>query len=258
MWIKYFDYEYCIDRDELYLMAKMEDEVSFLLPVGVLPMENAIQELRIYCDAMGISCKLVVVPEDALPLLRPFISKIFNTPQWNDYLYEASQMMSYDGHNLKDKRNRARKFETSYKFSYELLMGTNLAEAQTFLTIFVNDYESGKDMLAIYENQETEYVLLHYSWMPFVGLVVRVDANIQGMIIGEIVNDTLFIHIEKSMKKYNGINEALFRAFVTRILIENDGIVYVNREEDMDDEGLRRSKLSYAPCRILKKYTVVL
>ena len=53
-----------------------------------------------------------------------------------------------------------------------------------------------------------------------------------------------------------GINESLFRTFVAERFSENPALRYVNREEDMGDEGLRRSKLSFNPIRILKKYTV--
>ena len=61
----------------------------------------------------------------------------------------------------------------------------------------------------------------------------------------------LFVHIEKCLRAYSGIGETINHDFVSEFV--GDGVKYVNREEDMGDEGLRKAKLSYFPT-VRKKY----
>jgi hypothetical protein len=81
-----------------------------------------------------------------------------------------------------------------------------------------------------------------------------VDGKIVGMSIGECLNDTLFIHIEKCLREYEGSYPMLVRSFAREYVTDN--IKYINREEDDGDIGLRTSKQSYHPVALLKKYTV--
>ena len=55
--------------------------------------------------------------------------------------------------------------------------------------------------------------------------------------------------------QYKGIYQA-----VNQMFLEHSGSKFkmVNREQDLDDEGLRKAKLSYNPLDFLKKYRIVL
>jgi hypothetical protein len=83
---------------------------------------------------------------------------------------------------------------------------------------------------------------------------IKVDGNIAGYTVGEQTypgSDTLCIHIEKGLYCITGVYPMLFSSFVKSL---SDKFLYVNREDDLDDEGLRYSKLSYNPCAFVEKY----
>jgi hypothetical protein len=66
-----------------------------------------------------------------------------------------------------------------------------------------------------------------------------------------MLNDnTLVIHIEKAHAEYEGAYQAINNLFLKNCCIE---ATYVNREQDLGIEGLRRAKESYKPIRLIKK-----
>ena len=67
--------------------------------------------------------------------------------------------------------------------------------------------------------------------------------------------DTLVIHFEKGDHDFKGVYQA-----INQIFLENAGrgFTMVNREQDLDSEGLRKAKLSYNPVGFLKKFDVEL
>jgi hypothetical protein len=90
----------------------------------------------------------------------------------------------------------------------------------------------------------------------YLAVGIAVDDKIVAMSIGEIVNDTLYCHIEKANRDYPGSYQMIVKEYASHTVTE--GVKYINREEDVGDEGLRTSKLSYHPVDILNKYCVVI
>jgi hypothetical protein len=81
-----------------------------------------------------------------------------------------------------------------------------------------------------------------------------VDDKVVSISVGEIVYDTLFIHIEKADTDYHGAYQMIVNEYAKNI--STPETKYINREEDVGREGLRISKMSYHPLRLLEKYTV--
>ena len=78
-----------------------------------------------------------------------------------------------------------------------------------------------------------------------------VDGNVVAATVGENQNGTVLIHIEKADTSYEGSYAAINQMFIER---EWEGYTYVNREEDMGIEGIRKAKLSYYPDLMVKKF----
>ncbi len=58
---------------------------------------------------------------------------------------------------------------------------------------------------------------------------------------------------EKGGPEYKGVYQANNQMFLEH---SGKGLVKVNREQDLNDEGLRKAKLSYHPVDFIKKYDV--
>ena len=87
-----------------------------------------------------------------------------------------------------------------------------------------------------------------------VGGMLLVEGDIAGFSLGEVVGDTLFTHIEKADRDYDGCYQMLVAQFAQMYAV--DGVEFINREDDTGDPGLRTSKLSYHPVALLEKFSV--
>ena len=100
----------------------------------------------------------------------------------------------------------------------------------------------------------TELFLDNFETLALVGLCVRVDGAVKGYTVGERAypgSGAVVVHVEKADYDVEGIYPSLAAMF----LRSQPGFDLVNREDDLGDEGLRRSKLSYKPDFLLEKFT---
>ena len=122
---------------------------------------------------------------------------------------------------------------------------------------FLDRYAAGRDKAAASFHEDlrkTHEVLDNYQLYDMLGGMLLVDGNIVGFSLGEIVGDTLFTHIEKADRDYQGCYQMVVAQFAQQFA--HEGVHFINREDDAGDPGLRTSKLSYHPVALLEKYTV--
>lgn len=87
-------------------------------------------------------------------------------------------------------------------------------------------------------------------------MIIFAEGKACAFTIGDVKGDTLFIHIEKALREYNGSYEIINQQFAKAMCDKYPEIKYVNREDDAGDIGLRMAKESYHPLEILRKYNV--
>ncbi len=262
MWVGFFGYEYAIYQDTLFIKGGDEGDlqkVAFAVPVGALPLCESVELLRSYASAQGIPCILSAVPESAAQEIAQLYGvDVTELPDWGDYLYSANDLATLSGKQFQKKRNRVNKFKGAYpQYQYEFITPQNLFEVISFFEQYSR--ENKKDSaLFVYEEEMVAQVLREYMALPFEGGVLRVDEVIVAFSIGEVVDDTLIVHIEKGDKEIAGVYEAINQLYVASMVGRYPNVKYVNREDDAGDPGLRKAKLSYNPLTILKKYNIAL
>ena len=86
------------------------------------------------------------------------------------------------------------------------------------------------------------------------GGLLRVEGRVVAYTMGRpLSSDTFIVHIEKAFAEVAGAYPMINQQFVTHCC---EGFRYINREDDVGDEGLRRAKTSYKPDILLEKYLV--
>ena len=262
MWVDYFGYEYAICHDTLFIRGGEEEHLqntAFAVPVGALDLKESIPLLGAYCRQHGQALILSAVPEPAAQTIAGLYGcPVTELPDWGDYLYRASDLATLVGHRFNKKRNRVNKFKSTYPdFQYEPVTAQNLPELKAFFDRYMQAYHKDSELFA-YEESKVAQVLREYDRLPFEGGLLRVGGEIAAFSVGEVVNDTLIVHIEKARKDIVGAYEAINYFYSAQMAETHPEVQYINREDDAGDPGLREAKLSYNPETILKKYNIPL
>ncbi len=261
MWIDYFNYQYCISADTLFIKGVAEDnrhEMAFSLPIGSMPLEQSVSLLKAYCDSMAVPLVFSAITEERIADFKALSPKaVTELEHWGDYVYKAESLATFKGKALKQKRNHVNRFMAQFPQTEAQPVTPDLLPAvhRCFERVCA---EPAGSAMAEYERRQVWNVLRHLDCYPFESLCLVLDGEVLGFTIGEVQGRVMLDHIEKSLhSQYSGVNEVLCREFAAAILRKYPEVEYINREDDAGDAGLRQSKLSYCPELILKKYDVM-
>lgn len=172
-----------------------------------------------------------------------------------DYLYNIDELIALSGRTLHKKKNHLNRFLKLYPdFSYERVDSANTMEVLEAYKAWFEEGEKSdglcNEMLGI------EASLNNFSALDMKGAIIRIDGKIAAFSLAEQINDdSVVIHIEKGNTFYEGIFQAINQQF-----LKNDfaHLRFVNREEDLGIEGLRKAKMSYKPLRFIEKSNAIL
>jgi len=259
MWRDFYDTNFAVYNGMIFYKVKFSDHISFTIPMGESSVTEAMGILREYCEANNLPMWFCTVPEQHVSILvDQFNGEVPCPPNrdWADYLYNAEDLAEMAGRKYSGQRNHINKFKKLYPdYSYHRITPDNNSRVLDFLI----DYEKNHGKEASLAQEELHRTLELMQYVDKFGLpggFIEVDGAIVSIAIGEIVNDTLFCHIEKANRDYQGAYQMIVKEFSSDMM-NSFGIKYINREEDVGDEGLRISKLSYHPAQLLDKYCVL-
>jgi len=255
MWRDYFNIEYLIKDESLFFKLDLAERKNmFTFPIGIDFRKN-IEFLKKYSTLNNLPLIFSIISEKELSILKENyeIVDIKNERAWEDYFYLSEDLIELKGRKFNTQRNHINKFIRTYP-EYQLveINKDNINLAIDFLINFYKEYEKTSP-ISIEEKNITFELFDNYFKYNMLGGMLKVDDKIIGISVGEIINDTLFIHTEKADRNYLGVYQMLNNEFAKHY---GENTTYINREEDVGDEGLRRAKLMYNPVELLKKYIV--
>lgn len=175
----------------------------------------------------------------------------------SDYIYSAEDLRSLTGRKYQPKRNHLNRFTNSYDYRYEPLSPHHFADCLQLEAAWRTARTSETDSEAMrHEQRALREAFDHWEALDLRGGVIYVGEQLAAFTYGSQINyDTFDCHIEKADTRYEGIFAAINKLFADHLPAT---FTYINREEDMGLEGLRRSKLSYYPTLLWPKTTALL
>jgi hypothetical protein len=172
----------------------------------------------------------------------------------SDYIYLREDLATLKGKKYQPKRNHINKFKKEYTYQYASIASGNIQDCLLLEAEWqkANDQKQGED--ASDENQAVQYALDHFEELGLTGGILYANGKVAAFTYGMPINqDTFGVHVEKADVTVNGAYPMINYEFANRI---PEQYIYINREEDLGIEGLRKAKCSYYPKILLDKYVV--
>lgn len=237
---------------------------SYHYPIGRGDKDAAIGEIIADAAGRGIPCRLSgMTPEEARHLeeLYPCRFEIKPTRDFYDYVYSTLDLAELKGKRYHGKMGHYRKFcEKHTGFVTELITEENVSLVREML----DSWYAEKEVSDAYFSFDTEKLALKRAFeardkLGLTGFAIKHGGKVLAFAMASRMSpDTFDIHFEKAVSTADGAYAAINREFAQYIKANHPDAVYLNREDDMGIEGLRRAKESYKPHHMVEKYTGVL
>jgi hypothetical protein len=256
-WAEAYGLEWAWDQDLVWIRQTLP-QPALWAPVGA--WQN-VDWRRVLAEVQPPGGRLIRVPEPLVEIWKTATAGRMAASEarghW-DYLYDVKEMIALPGNRYHKKKNLVRQFQRNYDAAYAPLGPDTVAEALGLQSDWCTwrDCEAVDTLAA--ENAAIARVLNDWSALEgLCGGLLRVDGHLAAYTVAErLAADTLLIHFEKGDPEFKGVYQAINQAFLAHNV--DPAIRWVNREQDLDDEGLRRAKLSYNPEAFIKKFEVLL
>ena len=228
--------------------------VSF--PAGYGDFRELVSELKAFSNNLGAPLRFCSVTDSQLEMFNELYRGQFECEldrDGSDYIYNASDLINLSGKKYHSKRNHLARFkELDYEFSQ--IAENDIYGCIAFLTETYNNKSSEQDHSYIAEQYAINTFFTYFNELDLKGGLIKINGKTAAVTLGEeIGGDTFCVHIEKADTSHNGIYTGINNLFAAEFASD---CRYINREEDLGLEGLRKSKLSYKPAFLLNKYII--
>lgn len=169
-----------------------------------------------------------------------------------DYLYLRSSLAELPGNQYHKKKNRINYFSARHRYQVERYSERHVKGALALLEQWRRIKSDMGDGSLELEVEASAEALELADRIGLEGVVVLVDGSVRAFALGERLNDSTSVcHFEKAEPFLEGLYQLVDREFNLRCFTD---CTYVNREQDLGEPNLRKSKLSYHPVDFVKKF----
>ena len=247
--------------------AQVEDMLVFLhhipggetvcsYPCGKGDATKCLKALKKYFDSLG----KVIIITNANKAEAEFFLNVFpngtvtENRDFADYIYSTEALLNLSGKKLHAKRNHLNRFKNKYPdYVYREITPDDFSRCLDFAAGTMKADDFTEEISYDAEYRSLKCLFDNFCKLELKGGLIEIDGEIAAFTIGEQYTPIgALIHAEKADVAYDGIYAAINNEFVKHAWSSTE---FINREEDMGIEGLRKAKLSYRPCRFVEKYS---
>lgn len=250
-------YETKITRyKDFYISCSHKYGLQFTFPAGEGNYKEVILQMKNFAESTNSPLIINSVTNENLQLFEEFFNGEYTVSKDEssfDYIYDAEKLRTLSGKKYHNKRNHLSNFYKN-NWTYSDMSSSDFDDCIEFAVQSYNMNNSYDDESSVSEQFAINTFFNHFHELELRGGVIRIDGKLAGFTIGNKLNsDTFDIHIEKADTSFQGSYAAINNEFAKSATL---GYAYINREEDLGLEGLRKSKHSYYPAFLLEKNTI--
>ena len=243
----------------LVLFSQFSRRSVYPYPVGTGDKTPVLEALIRDAEERGIPCRITGLNQENMALVEekfPGQFRFHCDRDSYDYVYAIDDLADLKGRKYQKKRNHFNRFRDAYPhYTVEPLCGGNIDEVKA-LTDRWYAHKLAEDPQGDYhmERAAISKALKHYEALGMEGLVLRDGADVLAYTLGSPLSpDTFDIHFEKARPEAEGAYPVINCEFARYLREKYPHIQYLNREDDLGLEGLRKAKLSYYPHHLREK-----
>ena len=243
----------------LLIQAQFYRKIVYLYPVGEGDIKKVLDAIFHDAAVRGIPCCLAALTEAdcrQVEQLYPGAFQIYCDRDSYDYLYAIDDLADLKGRKFQKKRNHLNRFEQEHPDAKILPLDAQTLEDAHLLAQKWYEERTAIDPDGDYhlEKIALERAFAHYEELGMEGAVLMEQGQIMAFAMGSRLDrDTFDIHFEKALGASDGTYAAINRGFARHLREKYPELRWLNREDDMGIEGLRKAKLSYNPDHMVEK-----
>ena len=248
----------------LVFFSQFNRKSVYLFPVGEGDLVPVVEAIIADAGERGIPCRFTGLTHDDCAKLEKLFPGRFRyhiDRDAFDYVYAISDLVELKGRRFQKKRNHLNRFRADHPDAQLVPMtDENTLEVQAMVERWYD--------LRLQENPHGDFhmeraaltkALRHRKELGMEGLLLMEDGKLLAMAMGSrLNNDTFDIHFEKALEANDGTYAAINQGFAQHLHEKYPELSWLDREDDMGLEGLRRAKMSYNPERMIEKSWVCL
>lgn len=258
---------------EVDLRIKSEDDKSTLSFSGLTRESIILKDYLQNILEIDSSPNFILLTEEQREVLESCITNHFPEYQISfesdegdsDYVYSVEKMADLPGKDFQKKRNHVSRFKRTYEenWKFEFFDGTveQLSKLEDLQKIYFQWKESHNQVDGFLQSEEKSLGMAvnieTYKKLELVAGVLYVGSEPSAFLVASFTgSECLNVHFEKCLEEVaaNGGLAVLNQQFAKAVMERFPQCKYLNREEDLNIPGLRKSKLSYKPEFLIKKY----
>ena len=258
IWQSHYGYQWSRDGDRLLVVAAVAGGQAWALPpVGPSPRVDLCRQvlgwLKDECGVANpaieradsrLAAELAGHPEFVVERMRDHF----------DYVYRTDDLINLAGGNYHSQRNHINSLARSHRFRYEPLGAEYLPACLELSARWCKIKRCADDLSLMGEWEAVNAALASFQALSLKGGVILVNDRVEAFTCGELLNQvTAVIHLEKAAPELRGLYAVINQQFCRQAWA---GVNFVNREQDLGQEGLRTAKMSYHPHHLVEKFRI--
>ena len=248
-------------RDGFLLrMSQFDRRIVYPFPVGQGNLKQALDAVIHDAAARGIPCCLAVMSEAdcrQVEELYPGTFRFYSDRDSFDYVYAIDDLADLKGRKFQKKRNHLNRFRQTYPDAQIVPLDESNRVAAFLLAQqwYQSRCEADPDRDHHLEQLALHRAFAFWQQLGMEGVVLMEQGKAIAFAMGSRLNeDTFDIHFEKALDQYDGAYPAINQGFAAYLREKYPELKWLNREDDLGLEGLRKAKLSYCPDHLVEKY----
>lgn len=229
-------------------------------PIGPGDKQAVIRDYIRDSRKRGLPCRITGITEADRAELEQWFPDRFRFRSVRDsfdYVYAIDDLADLRGRKYQKKRNHFNKFRSSHPDCQVLPLTAELVPQASRMVEdwYAQRAQTDPDGDYMLEKRAIHRAFRHLEALEMEGLVLMEDEKVLAVTMGSRLSpDTFDIHFEKAREDVDGAYAAINCEFARYLRLKYPEVRFLDREEDMGLEGLRKAKLSYLPHHMTEKY----